>query len=181
MRCTQASEMMSLRLDGRLSNGEIASLDEHLVGCDTCQAEWRSLHRLHCTLDAAPMIQAPVRIRVNVMARLSRQDRARRAIVGGTTLVLGTATLALLVLLPALLGLLNTTSIVPAMFSGGPETAAHILGVWETLGRTLMVLCRNAIVPLALLGLCGLMMVLVLNGLWIALVRRIQARWTRSR
>lgn len=176
MHCTRASEMMSLRLDGRLSSVEMALLDEHLAGCTACQTEWEGLYRLHCMLDSAPMIQAPVHLRVNVLSRLEQRDRARRVIIGGTALALGTATLALLMLAPALLGLLNTTSIAPAMLSGGPETAAHVLSACETLGRTLIVLCRNAVIPLALLGLCGLTMVLILNGLWIALVHRMHTR-----
>jgi predicted anti-sigma-YlaC factor YlaD len=168
--------MMSLRLDGRLDSAESTLLDEHLAGCDACQAQWQRLQALHCMLAAAPLVPAPVRVRVSVMARLSRRDQARRAIVGGTTLALGSVTLALIALAPAILGLLNATGIAPALLSGGPETAAHVLGTWETVGRTLMVLCRNTIVPLALLGLCGLATVLALNGLWIGVVRRMRAR-----
>lgn len=176
MHCTQASEMMSLRLDRRLSSAEMAQLDEHLSGCAACQTEWDRLYRLHCTLDSAPMIQAPVRIRVNVMARLSRRDQARRAIIGGTALVLGTAALVLIVAVPAILGLLSATGIVPALASGGPTTCAQVLSAWGTLGRTLLVLGKNALAPLAILGLCGLAIALVLNGLWIGTVRRLRAR-----
>jgi predicted anti-sigma-YlaC factor YlaD len=167
---------MSLRLDGRLDSVESALLDEHLAECVACQTQWQRLQALHCILAAAPVMPAPVRVRVNVMARLSRRDQARRAIAGGTALALGTVTLALIVLAPATLGLLNAAGIAPALLSGGPETAAHVLGAWETLGRTLMVLCRNAVVPLLFLGLCGLATVLALNGLWIGVVRRMRAR-----
>ena len=176
MHCTQASEMMSLRLDGRLSSAEMALLDEHLSGCAACQAEWDRLYRLHCVLDSAPMIQAPVRIRVNVMARLSRRDQARRAIIGGTALALGTAALGLIVAVPAILGLLSVTGIVPALASGGPTTCAQVLSAWSTLGRTVLVLGKSALVPLAILSLCGLVTALVLNGLWIGTVRRLRAR-----
>jgi predicted anti-sigma-YlaC factor YlaD len=176
MRCKQACEMMSLRLDGRLDSVESTLLDEHLAECNACQTEWQRLQALHCMLAAAPVVPAPVRVRVNVMVRLSRRDQARRAIVGGTALALGTVTLALIMLAPAILGVLSTTGIGPALFNGGPETAVHVLGAWETLGRTMMVLCKNAIVPLAFVGLCGLATVLALSGLWIGLVRRMRAR-----
>ena len=45
MRCRQASEMMSERLDGRLGNAEITTLDDHLVACSVCQTEWQKLQR----------------------------------------------------------------------------------------------------------------------------------------
>lgn len=176
MRCKQANEMMSLRLDARLDSAESTALDEHLSGCDACRTQWQRLQALHCILAAAPVVPAPVRVRVNVMARLSRRDQARRAIIGGTALALGSVTLVLIVLSPIILGLLNATGIAPALLSGGPETAMHVLGVWGTLGRTLMTLCQNVAIPLVFLGLCGLTTALVLNGLWIGIVRRMRAR-----
>ena len=171
MHCEQASEMMSARLDARLDNIEITTLENHLAGCSACQAAWQSMQALDCLLASAPLVRAPVRLRVQVMARLQRRDRARRAIVGGAALALGTVTLALLGLAPALLDLLNATGIAPALVSGGPETLVQLLALLGATGRTLLVLVEKLAIPLAFLGLCSLGVALALNSLWMGAVR----------
>ena len=167
MHCKQASEMMSERLDGRLDDAEITLLEEHLATCSACQAEWRKMQALDHLLASAPMVQPPIRVRVQVMTRLSRRDQARRAIFGGATLTLGTVALSLIVLAPILIGLLETTGIAPALISGGPATLAQLLGAWGAAGRTLLVLTEKFAIPLMALSLCGLVVALALNGLWI--------------
>jgi len=169
----QAGEMMSARLDSRLDSVEVALLEEHLAGCSTCQAEWYRLQMLNSLLASAPMVQAPVTLRVEVMARLSRRDQARRAIIGGTALGLGTVALALLTLAPLMLSLLDATGITPALISGGPKTAVQLLASMGVAGRTLCVLLEQFAAPLALLSLCGLTIAVALNGLWIRAVRRL--------
>jgi anti-sigma factor RsiW len=173
MRCEQAGVMMSERLDGRLDGTEIALLEEHLDGCSACQAEWRKLQALDLFLASAPMMPAPVRVRVGVMTRLSRRDQARRAIIGGTTLTLGTVTLALLALAPVLVDLLAATGIAPALVSGGPATITQLLGLMGATGRTLLVLTEKLAIPLAVLSLGGLAIALALNGLLVRAVRRV--------
>lgn len=174
MRCRQAGQMMSERLDDRLDSVEIALLDEHLAACDVCQAEWRRLQALDTLFASAPMVQPPVRMRVQVMARLNRRDQARRVIVGGTALMLGTVALALLALAPLLLDLLEATGVLPALLSGGPATAVSLLAFVGSAGRALLALLETAAIPLAFLGMCGLAMVLTLNGLWIGALRRVR-------
>jgi predicted anti-sigma-YlaC factor YlaD len=174
MQCKQASEMMSARLDGRLDGNETALLEAHLAGCNACQAEWRKMQALDKLLSSASMVEAPVRVRVHVMTRLGRRDQARRAIIGGTTLTLGTVALALLVVAPVLLGLLNVTSIVPALIYGGPETLSSLLGVGQVMGHTYAGLAVKLVVPLAVLSLCGLTAMLVLNGIWVGAMHRLR-------
>jgi predicted anti-sigma-YlaC factor YlaD len=175
MHCKQASEMMSMRLDGCLGEKESALLDEHLAQCQACQIQWQKLKALDGLLSAAPMVQAPVRVRVQVMARLERRDKARRAIIGGTTLALGSVALAMLLMAPALIGLLEATDIAPALIRGGPTTLLHLLGAGETLGRTYIGLIGSLAIPLAVLGACGVASALALNGLWIGALRRLRA------
>jgi hypothetical protein len=146
-----------------------------MAKCSACQAEWRSLQALHSMLASASMVRAPVSLRVNVIARLSRREQARRAIIGATTLALGTTALMLLALAPALPGLLGTTSIVPVLVSGGPETLAQLLVFLGTLGRASLVLVDKFAVPLTCLVLFSLTTALVLNGLWINAMRRLRA------
>ncbi|RLC77635.1 MAG: hypothetical protein DRJ03_16575 [Chloroflexi bacterium] len=202
MRCKQAGQMMSERLDGRLNDADSALLDEHLTACGACQAGWQSLQALDTLFSAAPMVQPPLRVRVQVMTRLARRDQARRAVVGGATLTLGTVSLALLALAPIFVGFLDATGILPApifadfsniagilpasifadfsniagilpaLVSGGPTTIVQLLAFLGSVGRALLVLMETVAVPLAFLGLCGLAMTLTLNGLWIGAVRR---------
>jgi len=169
--------MMSARLDGRLDSAEIALLEQHLAGCSACRAEWRGQRALHRLLTTAPMVRAPVRLRVHVMARLERRERARRAIIGGTALALGTVALALLALAPAVIGLLNATGIAPALISGGPETVAQLLTFLGAMSRATLVLVEKFAIPLAFLGLCNLAVALALDSLWIGAVRRLRATY----
>ena len=175
MRCDQISEMMSARLDNRLDDAEIALLEDHLAGCRACQAEWQKLQALDLLLASAPMVRPPVRMRVQVMARLNRRDQARRAIFGGTTLGLGTVALALLAFAPAILGLLEAAGVAPALITGGPATVAQLVTFTRTIGRVLLVLADKFLVPLAFLSLCSLIVALALNRLWLGAVRHLRA------
>ena len=175
MFCEQAGEMMSARLDGRLDSAESALLEDHLVACSACQAEWHSLQALDRVLASAPTVRAPARLRVQVMARLSRREQARRAIIGGIALALGTVALALLALAPVLLALFDATGIAPALASGGPETIVQLLALLGAASRTLLVLADKFAVPFAFLGLFSLVIALALNGLWVGTVRRLHA------
>jgi predicted anti-sigma-YlaC factor YlaD len=167
--------MMSERLDGRLDGTEITHLEDHLTACSACRAEWHKMQTLDRLFASAQTVQSPVRVRVHVMTRLSRRDRARRAIFGGTTLTLGTVALSLIVLAPILVGLLQTTGIAPPLISGGPATLAQLQTAWGAAGRTLMVLVEKFAIPLIFASTCGLVVALVLNGLWIGTIRRLRA------
>ena len=67
MQCYHASEMMSAHLDGGLGSAESDRLQEHLAACEACQAEWHSLQAVDRLLTSAPVMQAPVRVRVQVL------------------------------------------------------------------------------------------------------------------
>ena len=175
MRCEQAGEMMSRRLDGRVDGTEDVLLEEHVATCGVCHDEWRALQVFDRLLTSAPMVSAPVYLRAHIIARLDRRQQARRAIIGGATLALGITALALLVLAPVLPGLLGVQGMLPALVRGGPETIAQLLALLGTAGRTMLVLVEQFAVPLAFASLCGLMMIMMLNGLLIGAVRRLRA------
>ena len=175
MHCDQATEMMSARLDARLDGTQMALLEKHLATCSACLVQWRRMQALHGLLASAPMVRAPLRLRMLTLARLERRERTRRAIIGSTTLALGTVTLALLAFAPAVLNLLTATGIAPALISGGPETLVQFLALLSAVGRALLVLAERLVAPLALLSLCGLTTALALNSLWIGAVRRLSA------
>ncbi|MGD2176424.1 MAG: anti-sigma factor [Anaerolineae bacterium] len=173
MRCEQAGEMMSARLDGTLGRTEVARLEDHLAMCSACRVEWQRVRALDRLLRSVPMHQAPLGLRAQVMTRIDRREQARRAIIGGLTLVLGTATLALLLLAPFALGLLSNLGIAPTLLVGGLETVTQLLVLVDALGRMLFVLLDQFALPLAVLSLCSLVVALALNGLWIRTVRRL--------
>ena len=175
MQCEQVRSMMSERLDDRLDSAECALLDDHWAACSACRSEWHKLQVLDHLLASASMAQSPVRVRVRVMTRLHRRERARRALFGGATLTLGTVALAMLALIPVFLGLLNMTGAAPALVGGGPETLAQLLAILRTMSRTSMLLLKSIALPIAFLGLCGLVITLTLNGLWIGAVRYVRA------
>ncbi len=174
MDCKQATEMMVARLDGHLDDGSTVLLEAHIGACCSCQAEWRSLQRLDDLLTTAPMVRSPVRLRVQVMTRLQRREQARRAIVGSTTLALGTITLMLLLLAPVLLDLLRMVGIAPTLLSAGPETVVQLLALMRTMGRALLVLLETFVTPLAALSLCSLALALALSRLWTGAVSRLR-------
>jgi len=175
MNCEQIGEMMSARLDDCLDDAEMAILESHLAACDACQVAWHKMQALDRLFTSAPTVRAPSLFRVQVIARINRREQARRTLVGGAALVLGTVALALLVLAPLPFGLLKTLGITPALIGGGPETLAQILSFLNALAHTLLVLIEPLAVPLVFLGLCSLGAALVLNGLWIGAVRRLRA------
>jgi hypothetical protein len=122
---------------------------------------------------SVPVSQAPLGLRVQVMARIERREQARRAIIGGLTLVLGTATVALLLLAPFALGLLNNLGIAPALLAGGVGTVNQLLALVDAVGRMAFALLDQFALPLAVLSLGSLLVALALNGLWIRTVRRL--------
>lgn len=175
MRCKQATQMMSERLDGRLGEQETALLEEHLAGCDLCRAEWRAMQKLDLLFSSAPLVQAPLRVRVKVMNRLNRRTQARRALIGGAALTLGTIALAALALLPLAGGLLDAAGVLPALASGGPQTAAQLLAFLGAGSHVLLVTTENFAIPVVFMCLCGLTTALTLNCLWIGAVRHARA------
>lgn len=172
MRCEQASKLMAQRLDDQLNDQKSTRLEDHIAACGACQAEWRRVQSLDRLFRAAPMVPAPPRLSKRVAVRIERREQARRAIIGGTALTLGTVALVLLVLAPAFLGLLDNLGIAPALISGGPETLVQVFALLGTLVRVSLVLLEQFGLPLAILGLGSLMVALALNGLWIGALRR---------
>lgn len=169
----QISLSMSARLDNGLDKDEEALLEAHVAECELCQAEWAILQQLDSLLSSAPMLPAPIRLRVQVMSRLGRRDEARRGVIGGLTLALGTVALVLLLIAPAVSGLLTAAGVAPALVIGGPETVGSMLPLLGAVARTVLVLARMLAIPLAVVSLCGVTLALAANGIWIGLVRHV--------
>lgn len=174
MRCKQASFLIAAHLDGQLDQAKVAELEEHLSACSSCRSEWQRADALDQLFRSAPSQSAPANLRARVMARIDRREQARRAIVGGLALALGSTAVVLLALVPVGLSLLGNLGIGPALLVGGVGTITQLLALANSLARTLIVLLDQLSRPLLFLGLGSLILALMLNGLWIATVRRLR-------
>lgn len=181
MRCEQAGRMMSARLDGYLDDRGASRLQDHLASCSACRKEWQRMQALDKLFRSAPMREAPSGLHVSVTSRIERRKQVQRAVIGGLVLSAGTATLALLVFVPFALGLWSNAGIAPTLLTGGLDTFTQLLTLFDALSRTLFVLLDQFTVPLTVLGAGGLLVTMMLNGLWIALVRKLTvARWQKT-
>ena len=176
MECQPASALMSQRLDGQLTETEMATLDEHLEACVCCQAEWETLQALDALFAEPAMVPAPANFKGVVMERIRRRDQAKRAITGGIVLILGAAAIIALLLAPLLALALNVQSILPVLITGGPATASHLISYLTSLGRTALVLLEQFAAPLCLLAAAFMAAALVLNGMLFGALRRVHVR-----
>ncbi|MBC7236761.1 MAG: zf-HC2 domain-containing protein [Chloroflexi bacterium] len=74
MQCLHASELMSLRLDGRIRQDEEASLQRHLADCAACRGQWERLQRLESIFADAPMMMPPPTLHAQVMLAVRRRN-----------------------------------------------------------------------------------------------------------
>jgi predicted anti-sigma-YlaC factor YlaD len=93
--CARAREAASARLDGELSELEVAVLDDHLRACTECSAFARELHALSSGLRGATLEQpqitvfTPARRRRLVPLRAATAAAAIVAVVTGSAFVVG--------------------------------------------------------------------------------------------
>ena len=173
---------MSAQLDGYLEDSETSRLQYHLASCSACRKEMQRMKALDQLFRPAPIEEAPSHLYFRVMSRIERQKQVRRAVIGGLALSAGAATLALLVLVPFALGLLGNVGVARALLTGGLDTVTQLLALFDALSRTFLVLLNQFAVPLTALGIGCLLITMMLNGLWIALVRKLTvARQQKTR
>ena len=68
---------MSERLDGRLSEGEMTALDDHLQRCASCRARWQVMQRLSLLLQSAELAAPPPDFTARVIRQLQARDARR--------------------------------------------------------------------------------------------------------
>src|ERR1700759_5618815 len=105
-RCDRVRQLISLRLDGELSELEEAALDRHLEGCPRCLALSTRVGDFTSLLREQPLLELPRPVAVTV----PRSQRARVARRGGVVLAFAAAigAVAALAVLPR--GPAQTTS-----------------------------------------------------------------------
>ncbi len=182
MRCREASELMSLRLDNQLETGSGEQLDQHLASCDTCAQLWMAMRRAGMLLARAPMVEPAAGFTARVMARLpERPVPSSHVWLGILALVFGAMAATVL-----FIGSAVVTLVVDGQWGlevGGltrgligvswfvEQIRAVVLGIWLT-GRVV----SRAIPPTVamLLGLTGMVSLLV----WGVIVGRIRLAQT---
>ncbi|KUK41674.1 MAG: Putative transmembrane anti-sigma factor [Clostridia bacterium 62_21] len=83
MRCVEARELFSARLDGELAPHEAAALEAHLAACAACRAELAAWEELSGQVRAlAADMRAPEGFARRVAARLPAERRGRLARLG---------------------------------------------------------------------------------------------------
>jgi len=97
MRCREATELMSLRLDNQLETEAGKRLDDHLESCETCSVLWSAMRRAEMLLAQAPMVEPEVGFTSRVMARLP-EGRSSNSFwwLGVLCLIWGTVVAAML-------------------------------------------------------------------------------------
>ena len=102
MNCQEIGQLMSLSLDEALTPDKARGLQMHLERCQSCQAKWNSMERISQLFADAPLVPPPTGFAVKVSQRLAQRE-ARRGVLGGVILLMGTISLTVLAL-PATIG-----------------------------------------------------------------------------
>lgn len=174
MRCRRARDLMLARLDGPIDPKADGALEQHLVDCDVCRLEWQRVRAVENLFRSAVVRPAPSHLKAQIMHRIDRRDQARHAVVGGIVLGLGAAVLAGLTLIPLGLGLSGSLGAAPALLAGAGETMTQLLLVFTGITRVFVALLDQFALPLGALALGSVFAALILNGLWIATLRRLR-------
>jgi anti-sigma factor RsiW len=184
MHCLDASELMSLRLDSALADGQEEALREHLSGCQACAAQWEALQRVSCLFEhadyAAP---SPVFLR-KVMARIQRRAAWLSVLRHGLIFFLGLVILSavclgpLLALRSLLLSVLGDTSMVNAIVG----VAVRMVDILNTLARAMGLVLKALFSGNGCVVLLGYLLVAgLLAACWLRLVARPAGQMSQER
>ena len=91
MHCPDAAELMSLRLDGLVSESQAEALKDHVASCATCASAWEAMRAVAVLFEGAVPVAPPpgleARVMVRVRARMTRRRYARGALLSLLALV----------------------------------------------------------------------------------------------
>lgn len=130
MKCSEAIELISSRLDGVISPEEDEKLTAHLAQCEQCRALEKELARLDALL---PELEAepPQALHEGVMREVkkqSRQKKEQRKIISFVSMLAAAA---------ALFAVLAGFDIVKLPELGGSDMAVSMVGLWSGSEKTL--------------------------------------------
>jgi anti-sigma factor RsiW len=89
MKCPEALEHLSARLDGELAPEVLALVDRHLESCAGCRRELAQLEALEQALAGLPRPAVPAGLAEKVQARLRRPRRWWQSLALAASLVVG--------------------------------------------------------------------------------------------
>lgn len=130
----EAFGLMMDALDGALAPSDAEQLDEHLLLCTGCYAEWKALQLVDGLLASAPAIRAPAGFSQRVQARIEAPSWQRT--VGALfALSLGSLVALLLIAVPAAVVLFGIWTIYnePASFTSLLVWLNQLVGVSGSL------------------------------------------------
>jgi anti-sigma factor RsiW len=90
----QATEMMSLALDGLLDEAGRQRLQEHLEGCPTCRAGWEAMQAVSTLFEGSAMVGPPLGFALRVERRLEAGQKKRKRAFGGVAVLTSSLSLA---------------------------------------------------------------------------------------
>ena len=174
MKCEQALKGMTDALDGELSPGDQAALEDHLARCTDCRAEWDRLQAVEQLLREAPITPPSAGFTGRVLARLDRRRRIWQAALGGLALTAGMAAITFLRVAPAVWTLPDLAGGLSALSRTGSALFTHLTDAAGTLLNSLCLTARALALPVAPMVLCGLTAALVGSLVWLGLIRWLQ-------
>lgn len=164
MRCPDASEWMSLRLDGRLSPEQEKALEQHLAACPDCALEWGGMRLVASLLEAAEAAAPPPKLHQAVMARVRRKSASLRYIRLGALTLLGMLVTVALCGAPALTAL-SVSANQPALVRALVDLFVPVVSALQTLCAAGMLIATAFLrgpgwaYPLLYVGLTALLLV----------------------
>jgi len=175
MRCPEASELVSQRLDMALSAGDDAALTEHLSSCRECDLEAEMLSRLEMLLSSARPVAPTPQFAQRVMTRIERRRRWLGIARGSVVLLLAVTVCISVFLLP----LTSPSSPVGGLARSSPLISAMVGLLVRLAGLASTLLGAGTSMGQAVLGASGylaLVGVMLLAGLlailWLRAVSR---------
>jgi len=168
MRCLEASELMSLRLDSNLSSQEEQALQEHLLTCEGCRAEWEAMQRASALFHGATLAAPAPDLFSRVMGGIRLRDLRLAILRNSLFLLLGA------VILTALALSLWTTvaSPVGAILDNPPlisAVASIVVGLFDLVGtllRAMALVLRTILACPSSVGLVGYVAAAGALALW---------------
>jgi anti-sigma factor RsiW len=173
--------LMSLSLDGMLSEEERQEFEAHLARCAQCQSEWERWQSVDVLLKSEPVRSPTPEFSAGVLDRLAQRSRRQRRLVGGALLVGGSLSawgmVVMALAMAAFLWILSDPAVAIHVAHVGSQVLAAV-GVLVTAARLALAGVLNQGIWPWLAIYFGV--VLALTSLWMRVVRRRPSRPTVS-
>jgi len=178
MRCREASEMMSLRLDSELHPQEEQALQQHLLMCDSCRAEWEAMECACALFGGVVPTPPPPGLSSRVMAAIGQRESRLAILRNSVALCLGLLILTML----CLSFWITAASPLDTILHSAPLVSAiatMTVGVIDILGTLLRAGALVVRTVLTSPGYVGLMGYVAVAGALVLWWLRIVSGWTR--